>query len=642
MAGYSRQSIADIIANAVIKAAPVNAEYNSLRDAFAFATGHKHDGSSTEGAYIPLIADVDALNKVVVDTANNRISFFSEVGATAVEQVRIQDGAIVPVTDSDVDLGSSTLEFKDLYIDGIGYIDTLAVHENATIIGTLGVTGLSTLATVDIDGGNIDATIIGAATPAAVTTSVLVATTADINGGTIDGTVIGATTAAAASITSLVATTVDIEGGTIDATVLGASTPAAATITTLIATTADINAGTVDAIIGGTTPAAGTFTSLVATTADINGGTVDASQIGATTPSTVTGTTVTATNFVGPIAGAVTGNVTGNLAGNVTGDVVGDLTGNVTASSGTSAFNNVTINGSLDMNASTSATVTGLSSPVQGSDAATKTYVDQEVTAVIASAPGALDTLNELAAALGDDANYASTTTAAIATKLPKAGGTMTGAIAMGTNKVTGLGTPTAGTDAAHKTYVDGVDALKLNKAGDTMSGVLAMGANKITGVANPTAAQDVVTKAYSDTLFGSTAAAATSAANAATSESNAAADLALTNADVVLTNADVVSTNADVTASANSASAAATSASNAASAAATAANAIVDGAPANLNTLNEIAASINDDADFVGTMNTALAAKASTSSVTTSINNLSTVYDPIGASVAMAIALGG
>ena len=225
----------------------------------------------------------------------------------------------------------------------------------------------------------------------------------------------------------------------------------------------------------------------------------------------------------------------------------------------------------------------------------------------------------------------------------------MTGAIAMGTNKVTGLGTPTAGTDAAHKTYVDGVDALKLNKAGDTMSGVLAMGANKITGVANPTAAQDVVTKAYSDTLFGSTAAAATSAANAATSESNAAADLALTNADVVLTNADVVSTNADVvstnadvTASANSASAAATSASNAASAAATAANAIVDGAPANLNTLNEIAASINDDADFVGTMNTALAAKASTSSVTTSINNLSTVYDPIGASVAMAIALGG
>ena len=112
---------------------------------FAFATGHKHDGSSTEGAYVPIIADVDALNKVVIDTINNRIGFFSQVGSGTVEQLRIQDGAFVPVTDSDIDLGAAGAEFKDLYIDGIGYIDTVAVHENATIAGTLGVTGLSTL-----------------------------------------------------------------------------------------------------------------------------------------------------------------------------------------------------------------------------------------------------------------------------------------------------------------------------------------------------------------------------------------------------------------------------------------------------------------------------------------------------------------
>ena len=99
MAGYTRQSVADIVANAVIKAAPVNAEYNALRDVFAFATGHKHDGSSTEGAYIPLIADVDALNKVVIDTTNNRIGFFVQVSTGTVEQLRIQDGAFVPVTD---------------------------------------------------------------------------------------------------------------------------------------------------------------------------------------------------------------------------------------------------------------------------------------------------------------------------------------------------------------------------------------------------------------------------------------------------------------------------------------------------------------------------------------------------------------
>ena len=43
--------------------------------------------------------------------------------------------------------------------------------------------------------------------------------------------------------------------------------------------------------------------------------------------------------------------------------------------------------------------------------------LDTRVTAVIDGAPGALDTLNELAAALGDDANYAATVTTALATK---------------------------------------------------------------------------------------------------------------------------------------------------------------------------------------------------------------------------------
>jgi len=55
------------------------------------------------------------------------------------------------------------------------------------------------------------------------------------------------------------------------------------------------------------------------------------------------------------------------------------------------------------------------------------------------------------------------------------------------------------------------------------MSGVIAMGSNKITGVSNPTQAQDASTKGYTDTLFGSTAAAATSAAAANTSAGNAA-----------------------------------------------------------------------------------------------------------------------
>jgi hypothetical protein len=69
----------------------------------------------------------------------------------------------------------------------------------------------------------------------------------------------------------------------------------------------------------------------------------------------------------------------------------------------------------------------------------TTAYVDSAISALADSAPAALNTLNELAAALGDDANYAATTTTAIGTKLAKAGGQMTGNITMaGTETVDG------------------------------------------------------------------------------------------------------------------------------------------------------------------------------------------------------------
>ena len=61
---------------------------------------------------------------------------------------------------------------------------------------------------------------------------------------------------------------------------------------------------------------------------------------------------------------------------------------------------------------------------------ATQSDIDASVSALVDSAPATLDTLNELAAALGDDANFSTTVTNSIATKLPLAGGTLTGALA--------------------------------------------------------------------------------------------------------------------------------------------------------------------------------------------------------------------
>jgi len=48
---------------------------------------------------------------------------------------------------------------------------------------------------------------------------------------------------------------------------------------------------------------------------------------------------------------------------------------------------------------------------------ATETYVDNQVAGIVDSAPATLDTLNELAAALNDDANFASTVTSSLSNK---------------------------------------------------------------------------------------------------------------------------------------------------------------------------------------------------------------------------------
>ena len=627
LAGYVRQSSADIIPTATLRAAPINAEYNKLRDAFAVSSGHKHDGSIGEGGYIPLIGDVDALNKVAINTSTNQVGVFVEVSSAAVEQLRFSDGAIIPVITNDIDLGTASLEFKDLYLDGTAHIDTLDVDINGAVAGTftigstLGVTGVTTLSTANITTGVI--------------------TSVDINSGAIDNVTIGGTTAGAGSFTTLSATgtstltTVDINGGAIDGATIGASSAAPATVTDLTATgtatlaTVDINAGNIDnTVIGASTAVAGSFTTVSTSgqatlaTVDINGGNIDGTIIGASSTAAITGTTITGSSLVGPL----TGNVTGNITGNVTGNLTGNVTGNVTAGSGLSTFNNVTVNGTLDVTGTTIANVTdptsaqdaatknyvdtadalklnlsggtmsgaiamggskvtGLGAPSASTDAATKGYVDSEVSALVDSSPAALDTLNELAAAINDDANFSTTITNSIATKLPLAGGTLTGDIVMGTNAVTSTANPATNDELSRKGYVDAQDATKLNLSGGTMSGAIAMGTSKITGLGDPTANQDGATKNYVDTTAllksGGTMASAiamggnkitglgtpTANTDAATKTyvdsiagSNTAAAASATQAATSATNAATSATN-----SANSATSAATSATNAA-----------------------------------------------------------------------------
>jgi hypothetical protein len=134
MAGYTRQS--SLVDGDVITALLFNNEYNQLLAAFNNATGHKHDGTAQEGPVISLIGDAGIttpLNKILVDSTNDNLEFYIDVAGVSTEQFKIQDGAIVPSTDNDIDLGTSSLEFKDAYFDGTVNLDALVIGTSTAI-----------------------------------------------------------------------------------------------------------------------------------------------------------------------------------------------------------------------------------------------------------------------------------------------------------------------------------------------------------------------------------------------------------------------------------------------------------------------------------------------------------------------------
>jgi hypothetical protein len=116
---------------------------------------------------------------------------------------------------------------------------------------------------------------------------------------------------------------------------------------------------------------------------------------------------------------------------------------------------------------------------------ATETYVGTEISNLVDSSPAALNTLNELAAALGDDANHVTTMTNLISAKLSTAGGTMTGHTLHGDNVKAKFG---AGSDLeiyhdSNHSYISDVGTGALKLKSDDFRVENSSGTNLIKGV---------------------------------------------------------------------------------------------------------------------------------------------------------------
>ena len=131
---YTKQDTNGNIANGnVIDAADLNAEFNTLEDAFNGSSGHTHDGTTGEGGPITVIGPTQ------------------DIVAT--------DAVLRPKTTNVIDLGTTALRYKDFYLEGNADIDgTVNVEGATTLQSTLAAGNTTITGNLTVSG---DATISG-------------------------------------------------------------------------------------------------------------------------------------------------------------------------------------------------------------------------------------------------------------------------------------------------------------------------------------------------------------------------------------------------------------------------------------------------------------------------------------------------
>jgi len=364
--------------------------------------------------------------------------------------------------------------------------------------------------------------------------------------------------------------------------------------------------GNIDGIVGGTSPAAGSFLALAGTT--------------------ITASTNFAGNITGDLTGASAGVHTGAVIGNVTGDLTGDVTG---ASAGVhtgAVIGNVTGDLTGDVTGDTSGsagTVTSIAAHIKdeddmSSDSATHVASQQSVKAYVASQIATKDNTDEMTE--GSTNLYFSNARARSAISVS---GDMSYNSSTGVISTTGL----ASSDT---------DDLSEGSTNLYYTNARADARTAISTAANTTAWEAYADQAEVDAESAASAD-ATTKADQALVDAKAYADTAETDAIASAESKDAARANTAVsniaTAKSEAISAAATDATTKADAAQAAAilsaenkdavrktasdsytdaaiAALSDSAPATLNTLNELADALGDDANFSTTVTNSIATK--------------------------------
>jgi len=123
----------DIVADTEIQIAATTIDINGAAD----ISGNLAVGGNLTVAGNATVTGTTTFNGGTLtlgDSAADNVVFGADVNSS-----------IIPNTDSTFDLGSASQEWRDLYIDGTAHIDTLDVDVNATVAGTLAVTGVATV-----------------------------------------------------------------------------------------------------------------------------------------------------------------------------------------------------------------------------------------------------------------------------------------------------------------------------------------------------------------------------------------------------------------------------------------------------------------------------------------------------------------